>query len=52
LVSKGGIDRVRYVDKHAVRRAGLQTYGELIAEERYSPAGFKAELGYKDVSLA
>ncbi|HEY6669445.1 MAG TPA: hypothetical protein VI075_00770 [Methyloceanibacter sp.] len=29
-----------------------KTYGGLIAEERYHPAGFKAELGYKDVQLA
>ena len=29
-----------------------KTYGALIAEERYHPAGFKAELGYKDVQLA
>jgi 3-hydroxyisobutyrate dehydrogenase-like beta-hydroxyacid dehydrogenase len=29
-----------------------KTYGALIAEERYHPAGFKAELGYKDVRLA
>ncbi len=29
-----------------------KTYGGLIAEERYHPAGFKAELGYKDIRLA
>ncbi|HEV7463229.1 MAG TPA: NAD-binding protein [Methyloceanibacter sp.] len=29
-----------------------KTYGALVAEERYQPAGFKAELGYKDVRLA
>jgi 3-hydroxyisobutyrate dehydrogenase-like beta-hydroxyacid dehydrogenase len=29
-----------------------KTYGALIAEERYHPAGFKAELGHKDVRLA
>jgi 3-hydroxyisobutyrate dehydrogenase-like beta-hydroxyacid dehydrogenase len=27
-------------------------YGGLIADERYQPAGFKAELGYKDMTLA
>jgi len=55
LVSKGGIDRVQYVDILTNTLFGApvyKTYGELIAEERYSPAGFKAELGYKDVSLA
>jgi 3-hydroxyisobutyrate dehydrogenase-like beta-hydroxyacid dehydrogenase len=29
-----------------------KTYGKFIAEERYTPAGFSAELGYKDVGLA
>jgi 3-hydroxyisobutyrate dehydrogenase-like beta-hydroxyacid dehydrogenase len=29
-----------------------KTYGGLIAEERYHPAGFKTELGYKDIRLA
>jgi 3-hydroxyisobutyrate dehydrogenase-like beta-hydroxyacid dehydrogenase len=29
-----------------------KTYGALIAEERYHPAGFKAELGYKEITLA
>jgi 3-hydroxyisobutyrate dehydrogenase-like beta-hydroxyacid dehydrogenase len=55
LVSKGGIDRVQYVDILTNTLFGApvyKTYGELIAEERYSPAGFEAELGYKDVSLA
>jgi len=55
LVSKRGIDRVQYVDILTNTLFGApvyKTYGELIAEERYSPAGFKAELGYKDVSLA
>jgi 3-hydroxyisobutyrate dehydrogenase-like beta-hydroxyacid dehydrogenase len=55
LVSKGGIDRVQYIDILTNTLFGgpvYKTYGELIAAERYSPAGFKAELGYKDVSLA
>jgi len=29
-----------------------KTCGGLIAEERHHPAGFKAELGYKDIRLA
>src|SRR4029078_3904832 len=55
LVSKRGIDCVQYVDILTNTLFGApvyKTYGELIAEERYSPAGFKDELGYKDVSLA
>ncbi|TCV93230.1 3-hydroxyisobutyrate dehydrogenase-like beta-hydroxyacid dehydrogenase [Luteibacter rhizovicinus] len=30
----------------------FKTYGGLIAEERYAPAGFKMSLGFKDVGLA
>ena len=54
-MSKAGIDRARYLDILTNTLFGApvyKTYGELIAKERYSPAGFKAELGYKDVSLA
>jgi 3-hydroxyisobutyrate dehydrogenase-like beta-hydroxyacid dehydrogenase len=29
-----------------------KTYGALIAEQKFSPAGFAAPLGYKDVGLA
>jgi 3-hydroxyisobutyrate dehydrogenase-like beta-hydroxyacid dehydrogenase len=29
-----------------------KTYASMIAEERFSPAGFKARLGLKDVGLA
>jgi len=55
LVSKGGIDRAQYVDILTSTLFGApvyKTYGALIAEERYSPAGFAADLGYKDVRLA
>ncbi len=55
LVSKAGIDRAQYVDLLTATLFGApvyNTYGALIAEERYRPAGFKAELGYKDVQLA
>ncbi len=55
LVSKAGIDRAQYVDLLTATLFGApvyKTYGALIAEERYHPAGFKAELGYKDVQLA
>ncbi|NID03486.1 NAD(P)-dependent oxidoreductase [Luteibacter jiangsuensis] len=30
----------------------FKTYGGLIAEENYSPAGFKMSLGFKDIGLA
>jgi 3-hydroxyisobutyrate dehydrogenase-like beta-hydroxyacid dehydrogenase len=55
LVSKAGIDRAQYVDFLTGTLFGApvyKTYGALIAEERYHPAGFRAELGYKDVQLA
>jgi 3-hydroxyisobutyrate dehydrogenase-like beta-hydroxyacid dehydrogenase len=32
--------------------AAHKNYGAIIAEERYSPAGFKLPLGFKDVNLA
>jgi 3-hydroxyisobutyrate dehydrogenase-like beta-hydroxyacid dehydrogenase len=55
LVGKAGIDRAQYLDILTNTLFGApvyKTYGKLIAEEHYSPAGFKAELGYKDVGLA
>lgn len=55
LTNKAGIDRAHYVDLLTSTLFGApvyKTYGGLIAEERYHPAGFKAELGYKDVQLA
>lgn len=55
LVSKAGIDRAQYVDLLTSTLFGApvyKTYGALIAEERYHPAGFKAELGFKDIHLA
>jgi len=55
LVSKAGIDRAHYVDLLTATLFGApvyKTYAALIAEERYHPAGFRAELGYKDVQLA
>ena len=55
LVSKAGVDRAQYIDLLTSTLFGApvyKTYGGLIAEERYHPAGFKAELGYKDVRLA
>src|SRR5205807_972587 len=54
LVGKADIDRRRYLD---VLTATLfpapvyKTYGGLIAEEKFEPAGFAAPLGYKDIRL-
>jgi len=55
LIDMAGIDRAQYLDLLVSTLFGApvyKTYGGLIAEERYQPAGFKAELGYKDVGLA
>src|SRR5262249_60587313 len=54
LIGKAGIDRAQYLDILTNTLFGApvyKTYGKLIAEEHYTPAGFKAELGYKDVGL-
>jgi 3-hydroxyisobutyrate dehydrogenase-like beta-hydroxyacid dehydrogenase len=55
LIGKAGIDREQYLDLITSTLFGApvyKTYGAIIAEQRYHPAGFKAELGYKDVRLA
>lgn len=55
LVRKAGIDPHRYVDilTGSLFSAPLyKTYGAIIADEKYEPAGFKMSLGLKDVRLA
>jgi uracil-DNA glycosylase family 4 len=55
LIGKAGIDRAQYLDLLVSTLFGApvyKTYGGLIADERYQPAGFRAELGYKDIGLA
>jgi 3-hydroxyisobutyrate dehydrogenase-like beta-hydroxyacid dehydrogenase len=55
LVTKGGVDRHAYVDlltSTLFSAPVYKTYGAIIADERYSPAGFAAPLGLKDVRLA
>jgi len=55
LIGRAGIDREQYLDILTNTLFGApvyKTYGKLIAEEHYTPAGFSAELGYKDVGLA
>jgi len=54
LVGKAGVDRRRYLDllTSTLFTAPLyKTYGGLIAEERFEPAGFAAPLGHKDIRL-
>lgn len=54
LTRKYGIDAHEYVDflTGSLFAAPIfKTYGGIIADERYSPAGFKLRLGLKDVKL-
>lgn len=54
LVSKGGVDRVQYLDlltSTLFTAPVYKTYGALIAERKYEPAGFAAPLGQKDIRL-
>ena len=55
LVRKGGVDPHRYVEiltSTLFSAPAYKTYGTIIANERYEPAGFKMTLGLKDVRLA
>jgi 3-hydroxyisobutyrate dehydrogenase-like beta-hydroxyacid dehydrogenase len=55
LIDKGGIDRRLYVDMLTSTLFGApvyKTYGSLVAERRFEPAGFAASLGQKDIRLA
>jgi 3-hydroxyisobutyrate dehydrogenase-like beta-hydroxyacid dehydrogenase len=54
LVGKAGIDGRRYLEilTSTLFTAPLyRTYGGLIAEQRFEPAGFAAPLGHKDIRL-
>ena len=54
LVGKGGIDQHQYLDLLTSTLFGApvyKTYGGLIANEQFEPAGFAAPLGYKDMRL-
>jgi 3-hydroxyisobutyrate dehydrogenase-like beta-hydroxyacid dehydrogenase len=54
LVAKGGIDRKQYLELLTSTIFGApvyKTYGALIAEEKFEPAGFAAPLGQKDIRL-
>ena len=54
LVSKAGIDRHEYLDfltSTLFAAPVYKTYGGLIADKKFEPAGFAAPLGLKDVRL-
>jgi 3-hydroxyisobutyrate dehydrogenase-like beta-hydroxyacid dehydrogenase len=54
LVAKAGIDRRQYVDLLTTTlftAPAYKAYGGMIADNRYTPAGFTAPLGYKDIRL-
>lgn len=54
LVAKGGIDRQQYLELLTSTLFGApvyKTYGGLIAEGKFSPPGFAAPLGQKDIRL-
>ena len=55
LVAKGGLDQHQYLEflTSTLFNAPIyKTYGTLIAEKKFKPAGFAAPLGLKDVRLA
>ena len=55
LVGKGGVDRRQYLELLTAtifNTPVYKTYGTLIVEEKFEPAGFAALLGQKDVHLA
>jgi len=55
LVGKGGVDLNAYLEfmtSTLFTAPVYRTYGSLIAERRFEPAGFLAPLGHKDISLA
>jgi 3-hydroxyisobutyrate dehydrogenase-like beta-hydroxyacid dehydrogenase len=54
LVGTAGVDRQAFVDlltSTIFLGPAYKTYGGLIAESRFQPAGFAAPLGYKDIRL-
>lgn len=55
LVAKGGLDQHEYLDflTSTLFAAPIyKTYGNLIADKKFKPAGFAAPLGFKDARLA
>src|ERR1700730_12983072 len=55
LIAKGGLDQHQNLDfpTSTLFVAPIyKTYGTLIADKKFKPAGFAAPLGFKDVRLA
>lgn len=55
LITKGGVDKHAYIDLLTATLFNApvyKTYGGLIANEQFEPAGFAAPLGLKDMRLA
>ena len=55
LVQKHGVDAGRFleiVNGRLIRSPIYENYGNLIAQNRWEPAGFKLKHGLKDVRLA
>ena len=55
LVAKGGLDQHQYLDflTSTLFAAPIyKSYGTLIADKKFKPAGFAAPLGFKDTRLA
>ena len=51
---KAGVDPARYLDlltSTLFTAPVYRTYGVLIAEQRFKPAGFRLPLGLKDITL-
>ena len=55
LVSNGGVDRRQYFNVLTSTLFSVpvyKTYGALLADRKFEPAGFAAPLGHKDIRLA
>ena len=55
LVAKGGLDQHQYLEFLTATLFAApiyKTYGTLIADKKFKPAGFAAPLGFKDARLA
>lgn len=55
LAEKGGVDRgtlLQVLTRTLFDAPVYQTYGEILVEDRFRPAGFAAPLGLKDMTLA
>jgi 3-hydroxyisobutyrate dehydrogenase-like beta-hydroxyacid dehydrogenase len=55
LIRKSGVEQERFLEvltNSIFASPVVKTYGEIIAEERYDPPGFKLPLGLKDMELA